>query len=47
LSSDPSSTRYPNVKKNLEPMNHEYKKAFRVRFILWLSVFYSSLHEHV
>ncbi|CAB4397810.1 unnamed protein product [Rhizophagus irregularis] len=29
LSPDPSSARYPNVRKHLEPMNHEYKKAFR------------------
>ncbi|CAB5385242.1 unnamed protein product [Rhizophagus irregularis] len=29
LSPDPSSARYPNVRKHLEPINHEYKKAFR------------------
>ncbi|CAB4488591.1 unnamed protein product [Rhizophagus irregularis] len=29
LSPDPLSARYPNVRKHLEPMNHEYKKAFR------------------
>ncbi|PKC55086.1 hypothetical protein RhiirA1_476194 [Rhizophagus irregularis] len=29
LSPNPSSARYPNVRKHLEPMNHEYKKAFR------------------
>ncbi|POG62283.1 hypothetical protein GLOIN_2v1485588 [Rhizophagus irregularis DAOM 181602=DAOM 197198] len=28
LSPDPSSARYPNVRKHLELMNHEYKKAF-------------------
>lgn len=30
LSPDPSSARYPNVRKHLELMNHEYKKAFWV-----------------
>ncbi len=30
LSPDPSSARYPKARTNLEPMNHKYKKDFRV-----------------
>ncbi|CAB4486235.1 unnamed protein product [Rhizophagus irregularis] len=32
LSPDPSSARYPNVRKHLELMNHEYKKAFWFKY---------------
>ncbi|CAB4488590.1 unnamed protein product [Rhizophagus irregularis] len=52
LSPDPLSARYPNVRKHLEPMNHEYKKAFRAlgeRFQytdIELKKVLQNLHQH-
>ncbi|CAG8606290.1 642_t:CDS:2 [Rhizophagus irregularis] len=44
LSPDPSSARYPNVRKHLELMNHEYKKAFWQ--ILKLKKVLQNLYRH-
>ena len=35
--SDPSSAKYNKIRKNMEPMSHKYKKAFRISNALYYS----------